>query len=83
LGAIDPARVNYLLPSSKTTRLLSKSTPLARTPWEWNGDKLGLYLLESHLVPGLSSQDISGQDRTGFAIQEVLKQMSKNHNEGI
>ena len=84
LGAIDPALVTVdVLTSSKTltnTVTVSGAQPVSISlssdlnctpPWEVSGVQLGLFLLVHHLVPDMKSST-AGQDRTGFAIQQVL-----------
>jgi hypothetical protein len=79
LGAIDPGRID-----EEAFTLLSQHADHAKTaklppPWEQTGLDLGLYLLEHHLVPSLRSA-ARFQDRSGFAIQTILKILSEENN---
>ncbi len=78
LGAIDPARVNILLPSSH--KLLTYENNAMLKPHEMSVVSVGIYLLEHHLVPSLkSNRTVNNQslvkhhDRIGYSIQHVLR----------
>lgn len=83
LGAVDPSRVSVRL--SKPPPMSSaegKPGEASAFPWHVRPQDLGLYLLEHHLVPGLRSADGSAsQDKSGFAIQVILKQIASAYDE--
>ena len=47
------------------------------TPWGLTADTMGMVILEEHLVPELRST-AQAHDRTCFAIQDILKDLSKH-----
>lgn len=85
LGAVDPSRVRVRLgkpPALPATEGKSGGDSAA-FPWHVKLHDFGLYLLEHHLVPGLRSADRSAtQDKSGFAIQGILRCISATYNEG-
>ena len=112
LGALDPARVSIVLPTSKLSKQLaalragnpsggagpgqgagavtagssvtdSKSLQKLSAsrenlaPWEVSVVKMGMSILEDHLVPELKSTTLA-HDRTCFAIQDILRELGKH-----
>ena len=86
IGAIDPSRVKVgmLLPtgtdtSSITSRIESGSKSGPGLPWRVSLFDFGMFLLEHHLVPGLrSAAGSASQDKSGFAIQIILRCLADN-----
>jgi hypothetical protein len=88
IGAIDPSRVKVgmLLPTGAGTSIItsrieggSKSGP--GLPWRVSLFDFGMFLLEHHLVPGLrSAAGSASQDKSGFAIQIILRCLADNDN---
>jgi hypothetical protein len=77
VGAVDPGRV--------TLKLVTRSSATDQQqllPWNMTSAAhvitFGLHLVEHHLLPGLRSASITGaQDRSGFAIQQVLRRLGQ------
>eukprot|EP01034_Spumella_vulgaris_P021660 gene21660-27701_t len=77
LGAIDPNRI--------TLKLLSKTGSTEQQqflPWNLADApqvmSFGLHMVEHHLLPGLRSASAAGtQDKSGFAIQQVLRHLGQ------
>jgi hypothetical protein len=61
---------------SKSLQKLSSSRENL-APWELSVVKMGMSILEDHLVPELKSTTLA-HDRTCFAIQDILKELSKH-----
>lgn len=89
LGAVDPSRVSVRLskasPFATHTSGTSASEPSAEQkqrdafPWYAAPATLGMFLLEHHLVPGLrSAAGSASQDKSGYAIQVILKHIAEN-----
>ena len=78
IGAIDPLSIHFSL------NALRDSYALENPPWTLSRYGFGLRILEHHLVPALSAADstmnVVAQDRTGFAVQEILKELANNFN---
>ena len=89
IGAIDPSRVKVgmLLPtgadtSSITSRIESGSKSGPGLPWRVSLFDFGMFLLEHHLVPGLrSAAGSASQDKSGFAIQIILRCLADNNTD--
>jgi hypothetical protein len=64
------------LTDSKSLQKLSSSRENL-APWELSVVKMGMSILEDHLVPELKSTTLA-HDRTCFAIQDILKELSKH-----
>jgi hypothetical protein len=79
LGAVDPSRivVSSLSSSSLSTGIKAGSAT-AGTPWELSFEATAFFLLESYLIPILTSDPLT-QDRTGFAIQAILKGLADHY----
>ena len=78
-GAIDPERFKTKIATSKKENKSYKEESIQFSPWNLESESFGVHLLEHHLIPGLQSTSINwkSQDKAGFAIQEILKQLSK------
>eukprot|EP00605_Chrysophyceae_sp_TOSAG23-4_P002524 GSChrysophyteH1.ASY1.ANO1.2789.1 assembled CDS len=78
LGAIDPARVQVSLPSTVQSRGTSNTNPNPSALFaKFQDVDMGLLLLERFLVPGMKATgSASEQDKTGFAIQQILRKLA-------
>jgi hypothetical protein len=85
IGALDPAKLCFLLPTIRSSLLRIENSDsdvrskLTLPPWRYKESiyEFGMILLESYLVPAVAACGPGGQqDRTTFAIQEILKVLS-------
>ena len=74
-GAGAVAASSSVTDSKSLQKLSSSRENLA--PWELSVVKMGMSILEDHLVPELKSTTLA-HDRTCFAIQDILKELSKH-----
>lgn len=80
LGALDPGLIAQISNRANVTASVSADDTdkekIWIPPWELTVCNMGVHLLQGHLVPCLRAS-ATGQDRAGFAIQEVLQRLAK------